>query len=184
MSQYICRNNATKRDDEDFGKHQETLLFPIVKAFFSTTNKFKQHPDKWYYSDFIDVDDNGCEVGYEVKTRECYSTTEKVLQEGPFINTKKLWLNEVIIFNFWDKVYYYRVKAEQIKDFHRSKFQRKTRACGYENTNDDVTYIPFSNLRLLHEYMPEREHNQSAVKSNMDGAEQRRGRCLIDVSTL
>ena len=184
MSQYIRRNNATRQDDEDFGKVQETLLFPIVKAFFRTSNKFKQHPDKWYYSDFVDVDNNGCEVGYEVKTRECYSTTTKLQNEGPFINTKKLWLNEVIIFNFWDKVYYYRIKPEQLKEFNRTKFQRETRSCGYENTNDDVTYIPFSYLSLLHEYNPEREHNQSAVKSNMDGAEQRRGRCLIDISTL
>jgi len=181
MSSYQRRNNATWRDDEEFGKAQETLLLPIVKAFFCS-NSLKQHPDKWYYSDYIDTDADGCEVGYEVKTRECYSTNEKMQNEGVMINTKKVMMNEVLIFNFWDKVYYYRVKPEQIKGFLRTRFKRPTRSCGYENTNDDVMYVPFELLSLLHTYNPEREHQ--AVKSKTEGAEQRRGRCLIDVSSL
>jgi hypothetical protein len=164
---------------------QETLLFPIVKDFFCS-NSMKQHQDRYYWSDYIDKANDGCEVGYEVKTRECYSTNDKLQNEGPFINTKKIWLNDYIIFNFWDKVYYYKIDAEEVKEFNRTMFKRDTRSCGHENKSEDVTYIPFEKLRLLHVYTPEREHNhnQSAVKSNMDGAEQRRGRCLIDVSTL
>lgn len=181
MSSYQRRNNATWRDDEDFGRDQEALLLPILKDFFRT-NSLKQHPDKYYYSDFVDTDADGCEIGYEVKTRECYSTYEKLHEEGLVINTKKLWMNEFIIFNFWDKVFYYRVKPEQVKTFLRTTFQRETRACGHENKVDDVTYIPFNVFSLLHVYNPERKHHE--VKSNTDGAEQRRGRCLIDVSSL
>lgn len=184
MSSYNIRRNATRQDDEEFGKVQEKLLFPIVKSFFNCDNSFRQHPDKWYYSDYIQTSNDGCEIGYEVKTRECYSNTSCVLTEGPFINTKKLWVNEFIIFNFWDKVFYYKVIAEECKVFNRKDFLREQRACGYNNTNDDVTYIPFSYLRLLHEYKPEREHNQASNKSSTEGAEQRRGRCLIDISSL
>lgn len=187
MSSYIKRTGATRADDEGWGKYQEGLLFPIVKAFFNLTNTFKQHHDKWYYSDYVDKDptDPRCEIGYEVKTRECYSTTDEIQREGAFINTKKLWFNDYIIFNFWDKVYFYRVNQEQVKGFKTGMFERAERACGHKNTNDAITYIPFRCLSLLHTYTPERQHNpQSAVKSNMDGAEQRRGRCLIDVSTL
>jgi hypothetical protein len=184
MSQYNRRNNATWHNDEDFGLAQETILFPIVKDFFGS-NTLKQHHDRYYWSDYVDTSKDGCEVGYEVKTRECYSTNSKLQNEGPFINTNKICMNEFIIFNFWDKVYYYKVEADEVKQFRRTMFKRETRACGHENKSEDVTYIPFSKLHLLHEYKVEREHNpQSAVKSNTDGAEQRRGRCLIDVSTL
>lgn len=182
MSSYVKREGATRADDESFGKAQEKLLFPIVKAFFGCDNSFKQHPDKWYYSDYVQTSSDGCEIGYEVKTRECYSTCSNIQAEGPFINTKKLMLNEVIIFNFWDKVYYYRPKPEHLKTFNRTKFKRGQRACGYENTEDDITYIPFEYLNLLHVYTPEREHNQSNIST--DGLGQRRGRCLIDVSSL
>lgn len=181
MSPYNRRNNATWRDDEDFGRDQEDLVFPIIKDFFGS-NSIKQHPDRYYWSDFVDTGPDGCEIGYEVKTRECYSTVEKLHDEGMVINTKKLWMNEVIIFNFWDKIYYYRVKPEQVKEFKRTKFQREVRACGHENKTDDVTYIPFHVLQHLHTWKPERTHH--VVKSTTDGNEHRRGRCLIDVSSL
>ena len=181
MSTYIRRNNATWRDDEDFGRDQESLVFPIVKDFFGC-NSLRQHPDKYYWSDFVETGADGCEIGYEVKTRECYSTADILRNEGMVINSKKLWLNNFIIFNFWDKIYYYRVKEEQVKTFTRTKFQRDPRSCGHENKSDDVTYIPFDVLLLMHTWNPEREHHE--VKSRTDGAEQRRGRCLIDVSSL
>lgn len=179
LTPYIQRN-ATWANDVKHGDEQEVVLFPIIKAFFNGSDQFFHH-DRYYPSDYTDKDADGCIIGYEIKSRSCTSTTNEIVKDGPFLNTKKLWLNEYIIFNFLDKVYYWKVESDLIKTFKRNRcYVRDTRADGYVNKADDITYIPFDKLCLLHTWSPMRKPHVAEAKLK----ERRVLGCLIDISSL
>ena len=124
--------------DRAFGRAQETLLLPRIRAHFD--DAIEAEGGAFTRNDF-----SGEKYKYELKSRTstyaAYPTTllpeDKVFQE-----------NQIFLFNFTDGLYYITYNKEKFDTFEKKIFQRRRRA-DYYDAPKMYYYIPITELTKI-----------------------------------
>ena len=127
-------------NDYNFGASQELKVLEPINKFFN--RKITHHNDRYSKFDYYDGLYN-----YELKSlRRKKNDFNTVI-----IQTYKCEPKTILLFNFFDGLYYIEYDKNNFSNYEQKYFQRKR-----ENVNDQkylCYFIPISDLKLIEEWI-------------------------------
>jgi hypothetical protein len=126
--------------DYNFGASQELKVLEPINKFFN--RKINHHSNRYSKYDYYD----GC-YNYELKSLRRYKNDF----DNVIIQTYKCEPKTILLFNFFDGLYYIEYDKNNFSNYEQKYFQRKR-----ENVNDQkylCYFIPISDLKLIEEWI-------------------------------